>query len=352
MSKTKISILSLLAVLIALVGFVLKTFRDAGEFKQITPRSFGAMQSIAGVLSSEDVTINPLTGMAYISSADRRAQLSGLKPKQGAIFAYNLNDDRPNLHNLTTGFEKEFHPHGVALYVHEDSAVTLFAINHNKEGHFVEVFEKRYGGFFHRESISSPLMFSPNDLIAVDANRFYLTNDHGNRSDFGRALEEYLQLSRSFVLYYDGSRFRVVAEGLAYANGINISADGNTVYVAATVDGSIFVYDRDLHTGDLMFREQIELHTGVDNIEIDAAGDLWIGAHPKLLTFIDYSKDSTVLSPSQALRIHPSATGGAQIENIFIDDGSILSGSSVAAAYKNILLIGSVFDEKFLLCRY
>jgi sugar lactone lactonase YvrE len=36
------------------------------------------------------------------------------------------------------------------------------------------------------------------------------------------------------VLYYDGQSFRKVAQALAYANGINISSDGQTVYVAAT----------------------------------------------------------------------------------------------------------------------
>ncbi|MFQ5629546.1 MAG: strictosidine synthase family protein [bacterium] len=350
MHKKKIFVFAFLAIVIALAGFVLKTFRDAGEFKQIVPRSFGAVRSLRGVLSSEDITINPLTGIAFISSADRRAQLSGKQPKQGAIFAYDLNDEDAHLRNLTAGFEKAFHPHGITIYVHEDSSVTLFAINHNSDGHFVEVFEERGGRFIHRQSISSPQMFSPNDLVALDANRFYVTNDHGNQTDFGRAIEEYLQLRRSYVLYYDGSIFRMVAEGLAYANGINTSADSKTVYVAATVDGSIHVYDRDLQSGELAFRERIFLNTGVDNIERDTAGDLWVGAHPKLLTFVDYSKDATVLSPSQVLKIHPSADG-FQTDDVFIDDGSTLSGSSVAAVYKNNILIGSVFDEKFLILK-
>jgi arylesterase/paraoxonase len=350
MRKTKIFFLTIGAILIALVALVLKTFRDAGEFREIVPRSFGALQSVAGVQSSEDITINHLTGIAYISSTDRRRQLAGLQPRQGGIFVYDLNAATPRLIEATSGFEKAFNPHGIAIYTHEDSSVTLFAINHNNDGDFVEIFDEQNGQFVHRQSVSSPLMFSPNDLIAVSANSFYVTNDHGNRSAFGRMLEEYLQLNRSYVLYYDGSSFRIVVEGLAYANGINISNDGSQIFVAATVDHSVFVYDREAQTGDLIFRERIDLKTGVDNVEIDRDGNLWIGAHPKLLTFVDYSKDASLLSPSQVLKIHPQASGGYQVDEIFLDDGSTISGSSVAAAYKNMLLIGSVFDEKFLVC--
>lgn len=350
MSKIKIFILTIILIVIALGAFVLKTFRDAGEFKEIIPRSFSVLQNVPGVFSSEDITINQLTGVAYISSADRRAQLAGLQTKQGGIFAYDLNAANPQLVNITIGFEKAFNPHGIAIYTHEDRSVTLFAINHNDEGDFVEIFDQQNGQFNHRESVSSPLMFSPNDLIAIDANRFYVTNDHGNRSVFGQTLEEYLQLARSYVLYYDGSDFRVVAEGLAYANGINISNDGTRLFVAATVDGSVFVYDRDLQTGDLVFREQIELRTGVDNIEVDRDGNLWIGAHPKLLTFVSHSKDASLISPSQVLKIHPQIGGGYGVNEIFVDDGNTISGSSAAAVYKNMLLIGSVFDEKFLVC--
>jgi arylesterase/paraoxonase len=350
MSRPKKFVLAFVVIAVALVGYVVKTFYDAGEFKEIRAHSQGLVQTITGVQSSEDITINPLTGIGFISSADRRAQFAGRKTQQGGVFAYALKAENAQPINLTADFEKEFNPHGISLFIHEDSSTTLFAINHNREGDFVEIFDEQDSAFVHRKSIASPLMFSPNDLVAVDADRFYVTNDHGNRTAFWRTFEEYLQLNRSYVLYYDGTGFQIVAEGLAYANGINTSPDGKTVYVAATVDGAIYVYDRDPETGALDFVETIDLDTGVDNIEVDPAGNLWIGGHPKLLTFVDYSKDAAILSPSHVLKVIPSASGDFEIEDIFIDDGSRLCGSSVAAVYGNKLLIGSVFDAKFLVC--
>ena len=158
-------------------------------------------------------------------------------------------------------------------------------------------------------------------------------------------------MARSLVVYYDGHDFRIVAEGLAYSNGINLSPDGRTVYVAATVGQEVCVYDRDKGTGDLTLRYTIDLGTGPDNIEVDESGNLWIGCHPKLLTFVKYSKDPEELSPSQVLKVTVQKPDSYTVDEIYLNKGEPLSGSSVAAVYKNIMLIGSVFDTLFLLCK-
>ena len=47
------------------------------------------------------------------------------------------------------------------------------------------------------------------------------------------------------------SRGRSVVEGLRYANGINITDDGETVYIAEVLGRQIGVYSRDLTTNAL-----------------------------------------------------------------------------------------------------
>jgi arylesterase/paraoxonase len=195
-------------------------------------------------------------------------------------------------------------------------------------------------------------MYSPNDVVAVGPRSFYVTNDHGSRTKFSRTLEEYLRLARSHVLYFDGENFKRASGGLLYANGINKSPDGRTIYVAAVTAGKIHVYDRDTATGALAPRTQIELGTGVDNIEVDGAGNLWAAAHPKLLTFVKHSKDGSHPSPSQVLKITPTGEKDFQVTEIFLDDGKWLSGASVGAAFENTLLVGPVFDDRFLVCKF
>ena len=351
MKVLKIFIIVLVFLTVVIGAPVLILFRDAGEFKKITTHFRGLCTDIKGVHSSEDITVHPITGLAFISSCDRRAVSLGRQPRQGAIFGFNLKETLAKLVNLTPDFKKPFRPHGIGLWLGTDGRTSLFVVNHPPDGHFVEIFDFKDNRFFHRESISDPLMRSPNDVIPVGPRHFYVTNDHGSTTKFGRTLEDYLRLARSYVLFYDGKHCRKVAEGLKYANGINLSADGKTVYVAATVGRKIIVYDRNPKTGDLTFRFDMNLNTGVDNIEVDQDGQLWVGAHPKLLTFVKYAKDPKVLSPSQVLKITLHGKNKYKVEEILMDRGDVFSGSSVAAVYENTLLIGSVFDPRFLLCQ-
>ena len=347
----KAAIITLIALALVVGGLIVKTYYDAGEFKKINPHFKAECKSITGVLSSEDITVDPKTGLAFISSADRRTRWSSSSHVQrGAIYGFDLKARDPELVNLTGGFSKEFNPHGIGLWIGENEK-SLFVVNHRRDGHFVEIFDFKNNKLIHREYIEGALMHSPNDVIPVGPRAFYVTNDHGNRSELGRVVEEYLQLDRSLVLYYDGNDFRIVAEGLAYSNGINLSPDGKTVYVAATVGQEVCVYDRDKGTGDLKLRHTIELGTGPDNIEVDESGNLWIGCHPKLLTFVKYSKDPQELSPSQVLKVTVQEPGSYTVDEIYLNKGEPLSGSSVAAVYKDTMLIGSVFDTRFLLCK-
>jgi len=351
MKAFKIVILALIAlvIVIGIMGF--KTFRDAGEFRKIRPHFKGRVTVLEGVQSSEDITIHPLTGMAFISSDERRPWFRGAEGRQGAIFGYPLTSDFPRIVNLTEDYHKPFHPHGIGLYLSPEGTSSLFVVNHTREGHFVEIFDFNGKRLVYRESVRGALMSSPNDVLPVGPRKFYVTNDHGNQSKLGRTLEEYLQLGRSYVLYYDGTRFRKVAEGLKFANGINRSPEGNLVYVASTVGHRISVYQRNAQTGALSLTRTVELDTGPDNIEVDEKGRLWIGAHPKLLTFVKYSKDPERLSPSQVVRVTLQGPGEDRVEEVYLNNGSPLSGSSVAAYFDRTLLIGSVFDPRFLICR-
>jgi len=338
-----------IVIILLIVWRVVDTIRHAGEFKTLKPHFNGQAHKIGGAVGAEDITIHPQTGVAFISSSDRRAIFRGEKTR-GAIFAYDLNAATPELKNLTTDFNKDFNPHGISLYLAENNAASLFVVNHGAGGDCIEIFDYRDSTLVYRESIRGELLNSPNDVVAVGPRRFYATNDHGNVTAFGRTLEEYLQLERSYVVYYDGQNFTKVANELAYANGITVSRDGKTIYVAACVGLKINVYARDLASGVLTFKNEIPLGTGVDNIELDAAGNLWIAAHPQLLTFTKHAKDAAKHSPSEVLKINRRENDAWQTEPIYLNGGEEISGSSVAAVFGKKLLIGSVFEQHFLVC--
>ena len=258
----------------------------------------------------------------------------------------------PQLLNLTPGASADFHPHGISLYNGKNGQDALFVINHQKGKHRIEIYDLKNGWLSHRKTISDPMLISPNDLVAVGRDKFYVSNDHRYDAGIIQNLEDLLQLRRSNVVYYDGSRFMEAASGIGYANGINVSADGRSLFLCAVTEGTLRIFNRDIASGKLTLHQKINLGTGVDNIEMDSDGGLWIGAHPQLLKFMLHALDPAKLSPSQILHLSPRADGGYDIKEFYLNRGEEISAASVAAVYKNRMLVGAVFDPKFLDCKW
>ncbi len=340
----------LLFVVIAAAGWAVHLLWSTGQFKTIEPHFAGTCQTIRGVVGAEDITIHPLTGMAYISVCDRRALMEG-KGAGGGIYAYDLNAVDPKPVLLTSGPGPDFQPHGISLYVGPDTNDALFVINHSGGTHKVEIYDLAAEGLVHRKTILDQALVSPNDIAAVDRDRFYASNDHRYTDGIFKTLEDYLKLPLANIVYYNGNRFHEAAGGIGYANGINVSPDGRILYVAETTGMTLKVYGRDTESGALTFREEIKFNTGLDNIEVGPHGNLWIGAHPQLLKFVAHAKDAGKLSPSQVFRVTLNENGQHQIDEVYLNRGEALSGSSVATMYQDRLLIGSVFEKKFLDCR-
>jgi arylesterase / paraoxonase len=243
------------------------------------------------------------------------------------------------------------------MWTGPDGERRLFVVNHRSEhDHTVEIFAYEGGRLTHAETIpgDAAQMHSPNDLVPVGPRTFYVTNYRGERSTFGRLREGLFRQPKSYVLFYDGAEYRRVAEGLRYANGINVSHDGRTVFVTTTLGREVLLYRREAD-GSLTPEpgRTITTGTGPDNLEVDANGDLWIGAHPSSFVFLQHAFLRRLgirrRSPSQVIRIpHRDGEYGAP-EVVYGEDGTVLSGSSVAAVYRDTLLIGSVF-EGFLVC--
>jgi len=350
--------IGLIVIVIALVLFLIKTLYNAGQFKSIESRCACECTPVK-LACPEDIDVDYETGMAFISSSDRRAAMRGEKT-QGGIYGYSLIAKNPRLINLTEDFKDQLNPHGINLYISPEGLRLLYVINMGHDAHFhdttegskIEIFEYRGGKLHHRETITGDMITTPNDILGVGSRQFYLTNDHGATTPLGKKLEAYLQLAISNIVFYDGTAFKKAADDLAYANGLALSDDGNTVYATATVGNNLRVYKRDSETGILEEINDIDLDTGVDNIDVDSEGNIWAGCLPKLLSFVEYSKDPTnpaKVAPSQVLKIIPSEKGYT-VREIYLNTGEEISGCSSAARFRNRLLIGASYDDHFLDC--
>jgi len=341
--KKKWILLSVFAVIIFLV---IKTLYVAGSFKTIRPHMEGNLHTTYyGIPGPEDMDLDDSTGLLFISSADRWKTQAGI-PASDGIYLLNLDSfNQPR--KLATTYSGEFHPHGISFF-REGEKSFLFVVNHNPSGDYVEVFEYKSDTLFHQSSIKGDAMCCPNDVVAVATDKFYVTNDHGYQGGMMRFFEEYLQLPFSSLLYYNGVAFSTAYDGLIYANGVNISNDKTKLYLATTTGRELLTFERNIASGQLKLLNKLNLKTGIDNIDVDVEGNLWIAAHPKLLAFVGHAKDSAKISPSEVLKLTPAANNTYRVEEVMMDDGKLLSASSIALRYKNGLFVGGVFQPRVL----
>ena len=336
----------LLFILLGLIAFVAYTLISTGYFRKIENKFEGTIIANLKLAGAEDITISLTDSFALISATDRAAKIRGEK-ETGHLYLIDLKKPGYELINLTSSFPKDFAPHGVSM-IKQDSSYKVVVINHTDLGHSLEFFQLYQHNLTFVKTLNDPTMISPNDIVLLDGDRFYFTNDHAYERGFLRLLEDYAGYAASSVIYYDGENYQQVASGIGYANGINFDKNRNLLFVASPRKFLVKVY----HTkadGTLDFIENIVCKTGVDNIEFDSENNLWIGCHPDLLHFAAYAKGKKNKSPSEIIKLTYIKKGTYSIEQIYMEDGSNMSASTVAAPFGNKLFLGNVMDDNFLI---
>jgi len=336
----------LLFFLLLLIAYVFHIFSSTGYFRTIENKFEGKILKKIDLVGAEDIMVSRKDSFAIISSTDRGA-FPNEAQEDGGLYLIDLKSQDFKTVHLTKDFNKPFAPHGISMF-QRDSIYTIAAISHTKEGEFIEFFEMIGDDFKHVRTVENELIFSPNDLVLLDENTFYVTNDHKYKEGLGRLAEDYLGLAISNVIYVDGENYTEVADGIAYANGINYDDERNLLFVASPRGFLMKVYERD-EDGSLTFVEDIDCGTGVDNIEFDSDRNIWIGSHPNLLEFAAYAKGKKEKSPSEIIKIDYQGKGDYRVEQIYMEDGTEMSASTVAATFGNLIFVGNVMDEHFLI---
>lgn len=333
----------LLALLLIFVGHVLVS---TGFFRTIIPTFDGKILKKVAIKGAEDITISPTDSFVLVSATNRMVY-PPTAVEEGGLYFIDLKTNDFTPLPLTDNLNKPFAPHGISFFK-KDSTYQVLAINHTYHEHSIEVFELVGQAMQHIKTLKDPSMIQPNDLVLVGENQFYFTNDHKYTKGIGKLVEEYAGLTVSNVVYFDGKTYKEVAKGIAYANGINYDPNRNLLYVASPRHFLVKVYDIN-QDGSLSFIENIPCGTGVDNIELDQEGNLWIGAHPNLLRFGAYAKGKKATAPSEIIKITYRKQADYTVEKIYVENGDEMSGSTVAAILGNLIFTGNVMDDEFLI---
>ncbi len=162
----------------------------------------------------------------------------------------------------------------------------------------------------------------PNDLVFDGAGGFWFT-DHGKR----RARE--LDLGSVYWARADGSEIREVVAGLYMPNGIGLSPDGRTLYVAETVTGRLWSWSVE-GPGALHVRSWPALHGArlvanaggdarLDSLAITASGAICVAGIQQCAVF-EFSPSGEVVRrhPFPDLMVTNICFGGADLRTAYV----------------------------------
>ncbi|WP_262693898.1 SMP-30/gluconolactonase/LRE family protein [Kordiimonas aquimaris] len=335
-------------------GLLLETMHSAGVFRTIEPHFSGMCTRVEGVIGAEDITIDHATGIAYISAMDRRS-LGATGKYDGGIYRYMPGSFKRPI-KLEADTNDTFHPHGISLWKNQSDNDRLFVVSHPPSEidpkvatSQVDVFEIDGDHLRHIQTVEPDEPISLNDVTAAGPDSFYASIDQGSVTPLGRTLETYGRLARAGIMRGENGKMRRVLSDLIYANGIQISVDKHTLYVAETTGKRLSAYSIEPQNGALDLQVDQQINSGLDNIEIDSDGNLWVVGHPKTFDFLGHAADATKRSPSQVFMVNIS-NNEIETKEIYLNDGNPISGASVAAPAGDRFLIGSVFEPFILDC--
>ena len=318
----------------------------------------GKCRVVSGLeCGSEDFAVTK-DGLAFISNGVRVSQKCNYTLYKGSFYLFDFKNPDANVTKLkiiseTLDFDK-LDPIGMTLWEDDETQkISLFVIDHGLKNDVVHVFEydrSEPTKLFLKETIKDQSFVCINDLIAIGPRSFYITNFIAfcRVSSAAIGLEYFFKIKSGNVVFFDGEKGRIVANGLAMSNGINISPDGKYVYVAAGSSHDLLIFKRDFETNDITLIKEIALMTSPDNLEVDRDnGDIYIGAH-KNYKMIFGSYNGTFAAPAQVVRVRcpPENWDKCSVIEILSTDGiDFVRGSSVAHFRKGGLLIGTVYHR-------
>ncbi|XP_050419123.1 serum paraoxonase/lactonase 3 [Patella vulgata] len=341
-----------------LLGFHLHYYQHyPGECEQIKDMGLG----------SEDFHTFP-DGLTFITSGFAIQNESVHKREYmvkhnmlGRIYLFDFNKNKAKVDELSIvgtngGFNvKLFHPHGISGWLNKSGTKILFVVNHERLGvDYIEKFEFVPGKkqLKHIKRYRDDTMLLVNDVQATSDDSFYFTNFGTGHNPEIKLMQSLALLRWTTVVYFDGSYYRIVLDGMAMSNGIAMSNDGRYIYISNHDARELVVAKREANN-DLIIKQVYPLYTFIDNIIVDMKTDhLYIGSHPIKYQLARHLDNPQVYrTPSQVLKLEMKDGNVTGTKELFYDDGDLISGSATAIVFNNKLLIGSVID-KTVICSF
>jgi hypothetical protein len=297
---------------------------------------------IEGIAGPEDFVYLE-EGIFLVSSHNRR-DLESL----GEIYSYNPKTNQVQLIPRINEPENfSFRPHGID-YRKPYLYVILHGNTMDTKWHSVAIYEFKNNELIFKKNFQHELIVSPNDLITLSENEFYITNDMKHRASYFELFKTlFLGINYGSIAYCNMEKqfCQIVSDELGFPNSLAIV--DRKLFVSTTLENKIYEFRIDKNNPAILTsKKEVAEIAGADNI-IYYNEKLYITSHPSIMRFMQHSSNAEKYSPSLAYEIDPNTY---KTVPIFEDSGKKISAASVIIKLNKELFIGQVFNPYLLRC--
>lgn len=268
-----------------------------------------------------------------------------VNPAIGSIYLVDLNNQNAEAKQLAIPLT-DFQPHGLSFF-YDETGKYLFTNNHRVDGkHTVEIFQLiAEDTLTHLRTVTSELLSSPNDLVAIAPDKFYVTNDGRGHDNTTRAIDAFLGRKTGSVLFHDGKELKMVVDNLYFPNGIALNKMSKILVIGETLAGNVVFYRME-DNYDLKYVDKWQIGRGIDNISwSNTTGDFYIARHLNLFQLSKHRKNVDKLSGFEIVIAKYKTKG---LNRLIQSKGEVISGVSSVVIHNDRMFLGAVCDNALL----
>lgn len=240
-------------------------------------------------------------------------------------------------------------PHGIDLSSRVDGALQLLVVNHAgaESVEFFEVKKEPSGvAVVWRGCAKAPVGSVLNDVVALPGGGFLVTHtgsDLVSARGMFNAAKGLMGVKIGHVLEWSSHNgfSKVPGTEAAYANGIQVSSQGDVIYLNEYFGNRVKKIDR--HTGELLNEIKV---LRPDNISWDVNGDLLVASQSApifKMAFCQQKKGYSCVTGFDIIAIDPTTF---EQETLLSHDGLPFGAATVAIRLKDKLYLGTYVGDR------